>query len=313
MKIATVPPNLQNLPTKYPPHNRDTGIENAFGTYVAMGEATGGIDTRAIYLPILWTGNYQAQARGLGTTQLRAVPEAEAYLKTLDPAEQYFTIVQGADRIYEELPPNVFVLSAGGMGDEPLPLLCTPHPRLDRPRDLLASFMGQFSPGGPDEPAGSMRCSSSNPNGAGTRIRHKMREVFGGVVDCELLPWAEDIEKYREQAARSRFGLCPRGYGKTSFRLYEMFSMGTVPVYIYDDAWLPYKDKLERHPTNLHWTDFCVFSHESELSTLPTFLAAIGDDWWNEARGLADALFDDYFTMDGCCRQIARMVEERWG
>lgn len=301
MRTADVPPSLKHPLHNYPPHNTGVGIEVGFGSYA---EATA-IHTGAIYLPIYWTNNYHAQGRRMGSSALQAVPAADAYLDMLDPREQYFTITQGAEGIYETVPDNLFVFSSGGVGDEPIPLLCSPHPQLTRSRDLLASFMGAFNPGAPVASDTPPRQSSSDRNGVGTRIRQKMREIFSAVDDCPMLPWLEDIRPYRELTARSRFGLAPRGYGTTSFRLYEMFSMGAVPVYIYDDLWLPYRDRLE-------WETFCVLCPESELLLLPERLLSIGDTWWIDARRSAGVLFDDYFTIEGTCRQIARMVEERW-
>ena len=301
MRIADVPPSLRHPLHNYPPHNTNVGIEVGFGLHAK----TATIRTEAIYLPIYWTNNYHAQGRRMGSSQLRAIPEVDAYLEILNPNEQYFTITQGAEGIYETVPDNLFVFSSGGVGDEPIPLLCSPHPLLRRNRDMLASFMGVFNPGAPAASDSPPRQSSSDPNGVGTRIRRKMQEIFSPMPNCSILRWVEDIQPYRELTARSRFGLAPRGYGRTSFRLYEMFSMGTVPVYIYNEPWLPYRDQLE-------WETFCVLCPESELLTLPERLLSIGDTWWNEARRQASVLFNDYFTIAGTCRQIARMVEERW-
>ncbi len=302
MRIAYVPLQLRPaLVRSYPPHDTSHGIEREFGLYADLAT----IRTEAVYLPIYWTNNYHVQAQRKGSNQLEAVPEVDAYLQTLDPETQYFTVVQGAEGIYETLPHNVFVFSSGGVGDEALPLLCSPHPHLATTRDLLASFMGAFTPGAPVASATPPRKSSSDPHGAGTRIRQNMQSIFASVENCSILPWVEDIRPYRVQAAHSRFGLAPRGYGRTSFRLYEMFSMGAVPVYIYDSPWLPYRDKID-------WSALCVLCHESKLPSLPEKLLSIGDEWWNEARRLAVELFDEYFTMSGACRQIARMVKERW-
>ena len=40
-----------------------------------------------------------------------------------------------------------------------------------------------------------------------------------------------------------RFSLCPRGFGRTSFRLAETVGAGRVPVFVYSDQlWVPYRD-----------------------------------------------------------------------
>ena len=44
-------------------------------------------------------------------------------------------------------------------------------------------------------------------------------------------------QRYAEVVARSKFVLCPRGHGPSSFRLYETLAAGRVPVVI-SDQWL---------------------------------------------------------------------------
>jgi hypothetical protein len=62
--------------------------------------------------------------------------------------------------------------------------------------------------------------------------------------------------------ADSVFALCPRGYGPTSFRLYEAMQMGCVPVYITDQAWLPFKDEIL-------WDQTAVLCGIDEVAGLP--------------------------------------------
>ena len=45
---------------------------------------------------------------------------------------------------------------------------------------------------------------------------------------------------YEDYHIHSVFGLAPRGYGPTSFRLYETMQMDAVPIYISDVFWLPF-------------------------------------------------------------------------
>ena len=52
----------------------------------------------------------------------------------------------------------------------------------------------------------------------------------------------EQFNSYKDLISESYFSLCPRGYGPTSFRLYESISLGTVPIYISDDFSYPLKD-----------------------------------------------------------------------
>ena len=52
-------------------------------------------------------------------------------------------------------------------------------------------------------------------------------------------------ESFLDILTRSAFALCPRGYGKTSFRICESLEVGVIPVYIYDDPWIPFGHKLD--------------------------------------------------------------------
>ena len=49
-------------------------------------------------------------------------------------------------------------------------------------------------------------------------------------------------QSYIEVISKSYFSLCPRGFGPTSFRLYESIELGSVPVYISDDFLLPFSN-----------------------------------------------------------------------
>lgn len=41
----------------------------------------------------------------------------------------------------------------------------------------------------------------------------------------------------------SQLSMCPRGFGRTSFRLTEALQLGLIPIYIYSDVtWVPYAD-----------------------------------------------------------------------
>ena len=309
-EVARMAEQMQTLPTpeslrrpsyRYPPHDISEGIELNFFRFAQIES----IVSRAVYLPIFWTNNYHHQRAGSSSSDLAAVPEVESFLKTLNPDVQYFTVSQGAEGVYEELPDNVFVFSAGGVGDCAIPLVCSPHPPLSNPKTVLASFMGEFAPCGPvvsDKPP---RRSSSDPKGAGTRVRGKMIEVFKNLPDCVIAPWKEDMSLYRELMSKTKFGLCPRGYGKTSFRFYEMLTMGVVPVYIYDDPWIPYRDEID-------WSLFCVMCPEYEIDFLPYKLSHITEAWYLRAVRIGGSHLERHFTTGGVCRQIARMVEENW-
>src|SRR5690606_4276283 len=111
--------------------------------------------------------------------------------------------------------------------------------------DLLASFVGVID----------------YPSNNRTGVRSAMSDALMGRSGFHLWRGAGDVAGFEAVMSRTVFALCPRGYGKTSFRLYESMQMGCVPVYIYDDPWLPYTDILD-------WSELAVLCHVSELSRL---------------------------------------------
>jgi len=136
-----------------------------------------------------------------------------------------------------------------------------------------------------------------------------MFEVFAGCDSGEffLHDGNRGVGPFRSQLGRSVFALCPRGYGRTSFRLYEAMDLGCIPVYICidgSDLWLPYSDILD-------WPDFALFIPLDKLEILPDALRGHDDDWVRTAREALEQLRPEFFTMDGMCRQIFRMIGER--
>ena len=72
----------------------------------------------------------------------------------------------------------------------------------------------------------------------------------------------EQFDSYRDLISESYFSLCPRGYGPTSFRLYESISLGSVPIYISDDFFLPFKELID-------WENLAVLIKPKEIKKIP--------------------------------------------
>ena len=58
-----------------------------------------------------------------------------------------------------------------------------------------------------------------------------------------------DLQKKFVNLTRdSKFALAPRGYGRGSFRFFECFQLGTIPIYLWNDIeWLPFKNQIDYH------------------------------------------------------------------
>ncbi len=68
---------------------------------------------------------------------------------------------------------------------------------------------------------------------------------------------------YADLIKRSKFVLCPRGFGTSSIRIFEAMSLGRAPVVI-SDQWQP--------PPGIPWSEFCVPILESDISSIPVML-----------------------------------------
>lgn len=302
MQIIDVPARFQSPFHAYPPHTR-TNIESYFLEFAKKNADK--INTQLSYLPILWTNNYVSFRNQEKRSDFRSDPEIRRWLQDNEVSlGQCFTIVQNDDGPYEPLPAGLTVFGAGGTGNVAIPLLCDPHPVHKLKRDKTAFFLGQSECGGPEQHVHGR--SSWDPNGAGARVRRAMFRVFeqAGNPLCDLRrkPFGNPQTEFEIGLASSVFGLAPRGYGRTSFRLYEAMQLGAIPVYIYDEPWLPFSDEL-------HWPAFCVMCPESELSQLPDRLRNMTQAEISRLQDNLERIYPDYFTFEATCWQIVKILE----
>ena len=228
------------------------------------------------YLPIPWTDYYCRFG-------FRPHWELQNFLEhVVVPDKQYFTIVQNARGILEKLPPNVLVFAAGGVGDAPIPLLKGNRPfRCRTERAFRVSFCG-------------------NPKTTASLDRHvrdRMSSLLRNEPGFHFSP-PLPISQYYELMAESDFVLCPRGFGATSFRLYESLSFGSIPIYIWDETeWLPYRDELP-------WDDLILRVGFEEIESIPDRVNGMSGEELRRRRRCIEAHYDRYFTFDGVCRWI---------
>jgi hypothetical protein len=241
-------------------------------------------DVPATYLPVFWTDYYlHAQTHLYSPAEFAALnAEIERVLEVgIERDRPYFTILEYDHPIWDwhRFPSNVLVFSAGGGGDVPIPLLNGDRAFEFPPKDILVSFMGRLD-------------GASDARGVRGRMYEACRDIalfgHGGA--------------WRDVMRRSTFTLCPRGLGRASFRLYEALSCGSIPIYVWDDVeWLPYRDALD-------WNSFAISVHVDDVHRIPALVAAHDDAEIRRKQARIRELHDEYFTMAGTCRQIARRL-----
>lgn len=270
------------LNVTYPPHHQGPYLEEFFDRYFNQEEIQEEFQDCPIeYLPVYWTSLY------VHRDMSRPTPAGlTGILKGLDPEKHYFTVVQYADGVKHPLPPNTTIFAAGGGNFKgiPLPLLCYPHAyKPEIKKDIFCSFVGSKT----------------------HWCRQKLLEILGkdttGRYIIHLDDWQPNVskgrvDKFQDLLHRSVFSLCPRGYGPTSFRLYEAMEVGSIPVYLYDTPWLPYRAEL-------NWNDICVMIPLNKMDQLQSILEAITPEQIERYRQNINA-YRSYFTLEGMSRWI---------
>ncbi len=100
---------------------------------------------------------------------------------------------------------------------------------------------------------------------------------------------------YNDVLARSKFVLCPRGMGTSSFRLFQTLAAGRVPVIISDD-WVA--------PDGPDWAGCSLRVEESQISTLPRFLEE-KEACFEELSKNASEVWREWFAPDVRFHRVA--------
>jgi len=268
----------------YPPYHTGKYLEQYFIDFYLKNKKEFD-DTGYIFLPICWTDIYLYRQNLL--------PELQNTLNNLDKNKKYFTVSQHDDAPREALPPNTIKFSAGGNQPNcvPIPLVCSPIPNVKKvEKDIFCSFVG----------------SATHP------IRMEMLHHLVNKEGYVLKPkhWSPSIEDKRKDlfldiTSRSKFSLCPRGYGATSFRLYEAMQLGAVPIYIYDsEPYIPFSNEI-------NWNDICILIKSNNLSNLDTILKGLSEEnYLNKIKNI-EKIYNLYFTLEGFCGNILSHLSKK--
>jgi hypothetical protein len=262
----------------YPPYHTGKYLEDYFFEHFNINKP----NKEIFFIPVSWTTCY------IENQNLLLLQEK---LLSLDKVKNYFVVSQHDDAIREYLPPNTIKFCAGGnSGGTPLPLVCSSVPyyyiskyrKVDK--NIFCSFVG----------------SITHP------IRKQMVEILKDDTNYYLKygTWnnnlgLNDFENFADITGRSKYTLCPRGYGKNSFRMYEAMQFGSVPVYIYDDDWRPFKNLVD-------WDSFCISIHVSKLPELKNILENISEDHYKQMSDNLISVYNDFFKLESMSEKILK-------
>lgn len=277
----------------YPPFKCGLYLEEYFLRKITAEKP----DMKRKYIPVLWT-NFQTQSWFKSKRRYMQL-KLDAWIASNPSESGYFAVIQHADGAMLKLPANTITFG-GSQGTYPLPLIYEDTratlENIDRrmwpEKTNLCSFVGNIT------------ADRVLPN-----VRHEIFNQLSGNPNFRLINsggWKFDVGKplqdiFISETVNSKFALAPRGYGRSSFRFFECFQLGTIPVYIWNDInWLPFQHIID-------YTRLCIVIHIDQLHELESILLGV-----DSAAYLA--MFEYYdtvkylFTMEGMSNEIIKMI-----
>jgi GR25 family glycosyltransferase involved in LPS biosynthesis len=272
----------KNNQEPYPFYNEGLYLEEYFYNFYQKNKNKFD-ETGYKYLPIFWTDAYLLHN---SYQKIYELNESLQNLEKINPSEKYFIVSQHDDAPRESTPKNTILFAAGGnvKNSIPIPLICETQIKNEvaYERDIFCSFVG----------------SITHP------CRDRIYKMLSEKKDYKIITkkWSHQISDKEKNlfiitTKRSKYTLCPRGYGPTSWRLYEAMQLGSVPVYIYDEPYLPYK-------ANIDWQKICVMIHINDIQNIDEILKSIPDHVYNEMITNIQKIYPLYFNLEYMCEFI---------
>jgi Exostosin family len=254
----------------YPPFKCGYYLEEFFLDYMQRHDLSQDRHDRT-YIPALWTA---MQIEGwFPQEKSRLQSSLNKYIEEHPNPNGYFTVVQHDDGVLFDLPVNTIVYGAcSSLSQHIIPLIYqdtrnTLELKTRKPyqeKTILCSFVGTTT-----HPIRS-KCYDKLHQHPGFEFH--MNPTWTNAVG----QGSQDL--FIDKTLSSKFALAPRGYGRSSFRFYEIFKLGTIPIYVWDDVeWLPYKEHLD-------YQKFCISIHESQIEELPAILEKIDETKYQEMQ-----------------------------
>lgn len=276
----------KSISPTYPPYHTGEYLEEYF--FRRWNEEN--IQTDREYIDVFWTNNF-CNSMFAGKQYQNVQEELNSFL---DQNGKYFTVSQFDDGPFEDFPEDTLIFSAGGNREGnniiPVPLICSPISKdliPNKEKTIFCSFVGS---------------RNTHP------IRMDMCKYLYNKDGYEISAgnWSttvpiDNFKKFLDITCSSKFALAPRGYGRQSFRMYEILQLGTVPVYVSDVHYLPWSDELD-------WNDFCVPVNEDEIEEIDDILKSIDEVEYNKLLENGKKVYEEYFTLEGMFRNIVKRL-----
>lgn len=276
----------------YPPFKNGLYMEEYFLNHYIMNNIK---NTKRKYIPALWT-NFQIE-NWFQYKKEEMQHYLDEWVKSNPSEHGYFTIVQYDDGPLLKLPDNTVIYGACS-GHIPLPLiyedkdnkLVSFPKKTFKEKSLLCSFIGNNTSNHvlPNVRGVIMNKYANNPNfviinsgGWTTTVNQNLQNIF---ITTTI---------------NSKFAFAPRGYGRSSFRFFECFQLGTIPIYVWNDVnWLPFQNIID-------YNKLCIVLNVSEIDSLESKLLSINEEQYKNMLTYYDEI-KYLFELKGMTEQIIR-------
>lgn len=281
----------------YPPFKNGDYLEEYFLKYVLTNFNN---NFKKKYIPALWT-NIQCEPSFYYKKDELQNSLNEWIIN--NPSENgYFTIVQHDDSVMLSLPQDTIIFGACS-GHLPIPLIYEdinntlikiPKKQFND-KKILCSFVGTLT---------------TNKNVI-PDVRKTLSIYFNNNENFKIINstiWTPNVDKINQDVfinttIDSKFILAPRGYGKSSFRFYEAFLLGSIPIYIWnDEEWLPFKDVI-------NYDKLCISLHISKINNLENILLKIDEDEYNSMINYYNEV-KYLFELNGMSNKILEIINK---
>jgi hypothetical protein len=259
-----------NCPNKdtYPPFKNGLYLEEYFYDRFFQENPS---NLKRKYIPVKWT-NFQIEG-WFHSRKLDMQILLDDWVLENPSEDGYFTVVQYDDGPLLLLPENTVVYGACS-GNIPIPLIyedknntLKSYPKKTfKEKPILCSFVGNIT------------SNDVMPN-----VRQELFNKFCNNPNFNMIHsggWTPSVNKnlqdvFINNTIDSKFALAPRGYGRSSFRFFECFQLGTIPVYVWNDInWLPFQNIID-------YNRLCIVTHVSEIDNLEDKLLSITEEDYN--------------------------------
>lgn len=268
----------------YPPYHEGDYLEEYFYNFYIQNKKEFD-DTGFTLIPVFWTNVY---ITGKNRELL------QTYINYLPKNKKYFTVSQHDDAIQEQLPKDTISFTAGGRaGGVPIPLVCSSIPKKyinNSKKDILCSFVGSIS------------TTSGLRQNMYTVLQNKPGFYFSEPRWWTPTVPTEKIKEFFEITQRSWFTLCPRGYGLQSFRMFEALQLGSIPIFIYDDEWFPFKEFID-------WSTFSICVHKDEIKNIPNLINNLALEQREKLISNGKAAYENLFCLKQTCMHVLKHLK----